>query len=290
MVTAALVVNQETNPLEPDTIGPYRIVDELGRGGMGTVYLAERAIRSAGGPQARQARYGFRGGAPALPRRTADPGEPSHPHIARLLDGGVSEAGQPYFAMERVEGRSITRYCDENRLSIEDRLRLFEGVCEVVHYAHRNLVIHRDLKPSNILVTDEGQVKLFDFGIAKVFGDEGEVCKADADAVIAEAGIGSPDEIYLPGTPPAFGHGLCFLVDLFLSIGEVDADGFAVLHPAGEQFLGQLVRDLVSSCYDSSRSRSARSVGARNMYFLLRFSFVKNPFVSRSSKSVRAVS
>lgn len=92
----------------------------------------------------------------------------AHPHIARLLDGGLMEDGQPYFAMEYVEGAPINRYCDHHRLGVEQRLRLFATVCEAVQYAHQNLVVHRDLKPSNILVTSEGAVKLLDFGIAKL--------------------------------------------------------------------------------------------------------------------------
>jgi serine/threonine protein kinase len=91
-----------------------------------------------------------------------------HPHIARLLDGGVTDDDRPYLVMEYVPGVPITEYCDEQRLSIEDRLRLFRTVCAAVQYAHRNLVVHRDVKPSNVLVTEHGDVKLLDFGIAKL--------------------------------------------------------------------------------------------------------------------------
>jgi len=97
----------------------------------------------------------------------------SHPHIARLLDGGVTDEGRPYFVMELVEGRPITRYCIENRLSTDEMLRLFLGVVDSVGYLHRNLVVHRDLKPSNIFIDGSGQVKLLDFGIAKLMGDVG---------------------------------------------------------------------------------------------------------------------
>ncbi len=97
-----------------------------------------------------------------------------HPNIARLLDGGVGSDGRPYFAMEYVEGEPITTYCDRRALDVSHRLALFALVCDAVQYAHQNLVVHRDLKPSNTLVTGEGQVKLLDFGIAKVLHDEDE--------------------------------------------------------------------------------------------------------------------
>src|SRR5690606_30210281 len=90
-----------------------------------------------------------------------------------LLDGGVTDGGLPYLVMEYVEGTSIDRYCDEHRLPVRDRLRLFCRICDAVQYAHRNLVVHRDLKPSNILVTDDGRVRLLDFGISKLLDPEG---------------------------------------------------------------------------------------------------------------------
>ncbi|HEX7090116.1 MAG TPA: serine/threonine-protein kinase, partial [Longimicrobiales bacterium] len=91
-----------------------------------------------------------------------------HPNIARLYDGGATADGRPYLVMEYIEGVPITRYCDEHRLSIDERLRLFAGVCRAVQFAHQNLVVHRDIKPSNILVQPDGTVKLLDFGIAKL--------------------------------------------------------------------------------------------------------------------------
>ena len=91
-----------------------------------------------------------------------------HPHIARLLDGGVTDDGRPYLVMEYVDGLPITEYCDDRQLDIPARLRLFVDVCAAVQHAHQNLVIHRDLKPSNILVSADGRVHLLDFGIAKL--------------------------------------------------------------------------------------------------------------------------
>src|SRR5262249_48153167 len=93
-----------------------------------------------------------------------------HPYIARLIDGGTTPDGRPFFVMEHVEGLPIDAYCRERQLDLKSRLRLFVQVCEAVSYAHRALVVHRDLKPSNILVTSDGVPKLLDFGVAKLLG------------------------------------------------------------------------------------------------------------------------
>jgi eukaryotic-like serine/threonine-protein kinase len=152
-------------------IGAYRVVRELGRGGMGVVYLAER---DDGQFQRRVAVKLLRASPDAeeLHRRFVAERQILaslvHPHIAQLLDGGVTDGRLPYLVMEYVEGMPITDYCDRQRLTLNERLRLFMDVCSAVHHAHQNLVIHRDLKPSNIMVTEEGRVKLLDFGIAKL--------------------------------------------------------------------------------------------------------------------------
>jgi serine/threonine-protein kinase len=155
----------------PDRIGIYRIVSEIGRGGMGVVFLAERddghfwrrvAIKviSGGGRSADQ-RARFEAERQIL--ATLD-----HPNIARLYDGGVTDDGRPYLVMEYVPGLPIDEYCRSRDLSVEQRVRLFCTAARAVHHAHRRLVVHRDLKPTNILVTDDGEVKLLDFGIAKI--------------------------------------------------------------------------------------------------------------------------
>ena len=160
---------------EGTLVGPYRLLQEIGRGGMGSVFLAERAdgqfsrrvavkvLRS--GLVSKQTVQRLRLEREILARL-------EHPHIARLIDGGITEEGWPYLVMEYVPGVPLTRYCDEHRLDINARLRLFKRVCTAVHYAHQSLVIHRDLTPNNILVTPEGDVKLLDFGIAKLLDDE----------------------------------------------------------------------------------------------------------------------
>ncbi|MGH7584836.1 MAG: serine/threonine-protein kinase, partial [Gemmatimonadales bacterium] len=152
-------------------IGPYRILREVGRGGMGAVYEAVRE----GGPFHLRAALKLAPPAPPeaarLRERILAEGRVlarlEHPHIARLLDGGVTELGEPWLAMEYIEGTPLVAWCDSRRVPIPGRLRLFLQVCDATAYAHSRGVIHRDLKPANILVTGTGEAKLVDFGIAK---------------------------------------------------------------------------------------------------------------------------
>ncbi|MEO8138978.1 MAG: serine/threonine-protein kinase [Gemmatimonadota bacterium] len=159
-----------------EMIGPWRLVAELGQGGMGEVYRAERADGQFAQTAALKLVRRGREHDPLLIRRFLEErrilATLTHPHIARLLDGGVTAAGLPWFAMEYVPGRPLDRYCDELNLDVPARLALVEQVLGAVAYAHRNLLVHRDLKPSNIFVTDDGEVKLLDFGIAKLLGEE----------------------------------------------------------------------------------------------------------------------
>ena len=156
-------------------IGPYRIIREIGHGGMGTVYLAERADYQYQKRVALKLLPAWSAASERMVRRFVEERQImaalEHPDIARLFDGGVTPHGLPWFAMEYVEGSTIDRYSDERRLTVEQRLELFCRVCAAVQYAHRNLVVHRDLKPANILVTPDGDVKLLDFGIAKLLGE-----------------------------------------------------------------------------------------------------------------------
>ena len=158
-------------------VGAYRIEREIGRGGMGAVYLAERAD---GQYEQRVALKLIKRGMDTdhvLARFRAERqilASLDHPNIARLLDGGSTEQGVPYFAMEYIEGEPIDAYADRTALSVEERLQLFLQVCGAVSYAHQRLVIHRDIKPLNILVTTDGTPKLLDFGIAKVLHPDAE--------------------------------------------------------------------------------------------------------------------
>jgi serine/threonine protein kinase/Flp pilus assembly protein TadD len=179
-------------------LGAWRLLEEIGRGGMGTVYLAERAdgqyehrvalkllqLGLAGGEsrrrflQERQILARFR-----------------HPNIATLLDGGVTDDGVPYFVMEHIEGRPVTHHCDAEGLSIDDRLAIFLQICSGIEYAHRNLVVHRDLKPSNILVTAKGEVKLLDFGVAKLLDEGADAALTGTGARLLTPQYAAPEQI-----------------------------------------------------------------------------------------------
>jgi len=155
------------------TLGAYTIERPLGAGGMGSVWLARRSDGRYHASVALKllnlALLG-RGGAARFAREGEALARLAHPHIARLLDAGVAEGGQPYLVLEHVDGVPIDRWCDERKLDVRSRIRLVLDVLDAVAHAHSNLVLHRDLKPSNILVTADGQVKLLDFGIAKLLG------------------------------------------------------------------------------------------------------------------------
>jgi serine/threonine-protein kinase len=158
--------------LEPgERIGVYRIVRALGRGGMATVYLAERAdgqFEQAVALKLLDRSREFASLAARFAQERQILARLEHPNIARLIDGGATRSGQPYVVMEYVDGEPLDRYCDGHRLDVDARIRLFGDVAAAVQYAHGHLVVHRDIKPSNILVTAEGQPKLLDFGIAKL--------------------------------------------------------------------------------------------------------------------------
>jgi serine/threonine protein kinase len=152
-------------------IGPYHLVEEIGVGGMGEVYRAFRAddqYRQQVAIKLVRAGHDSRFVVSRFKNERQILANLNHPNIARLLDGGTAEDGAPYFAMELIEGDPIDQYCESNRLSTTQRLKLFLQVCSAVQYAHQHLIIHRDIKPSNILVTSEGVPKLLDFGIAKI--------------------------------------------------------------------------------------------------------------------------
>jgi len=200
-ISSVAPLEVEAERLRGERIGPYRLVRPLGEGGMGVVFLATRAdgefehqvaiklLRRDHQSETTVRRF--------LKERQILAGL-SHSSIARLLDGGVAEDGRPYFVMEYVEGLSVLEYCDANRLTIEDRLTLFCEIADAVAYAHQALVVHRDLKPGNILVTAEGEVKLLDFGIAKLldFEDDPSVDEVTrTQAVVLTPAYAAPEQI-----------------------------------------------------------------------------------------------
>lgn len=194
------VLAERGRPLPRGTLlGNYQIIRELARGGMGVVYLAERAD----GEFERQV-------AIKVLRRGLDTDDIierfmrerqilaslTHPAIAGLVDGGATQDGRPYLVMELDEGERIDGYCDDNRLSIRRRLNLFLLVAEVVEYAHRHLIVHRDLKPSNITVSPKGKVRLLDFGIAKVLApDSPPTDVTSAASALLTPAFASPEQL-----------------------------------------------------------------------------------------------
>ena len=190
-----------TRELVGRRVGAFRLMEPIATGGMGTVWLGERAddqfqqrvaikLMSWGFATAeRRRRF-------AKERQTL--AQLEHPYITRLIDGGTMDDGLPYLVMEYVEGVRIDDYCDQRRLSIKQRLTLFQKFCEAVHFAHQNLIVHRDLKPNNMLVTADGQPKLLDFGISKLIDDAPTSAAEDATITFVRAmtpRYASPEQI-----------------------------------------------------------------------------------------------
>jgi hypothetical protein len=183
--------------LEGRHLGAWQVQRLLGTGGMGQVWLARRTdglyeglaaiklMRLASADGTANARFAREG-------RLL--GRLNHPHIARLLDAGVTPDGERFLVLEYIEGERIDRWCDARRLTVAERVALFLGVCEAVAHAHANLIVHRDLKPSNIFVTGDGTVKLLDFGVAKLIEGEGE----ESTELTREAGAGMTPQYAAP--------------------------------------------------------------------------------------------
>ena len=178
LLAAARVVETPSGSLprmEGRQLSGYKLVREIGHGGMGSVYLAERSDGAFRKQVAIKLVQPGVNSANILARFRQEReilASLDHPGIARLLDAATIEEGLPYFVMEFVDGRPIDRWCDEHKLNVTQRLRLFRTVCDTVQYAHQRLIVHCDLKPGNILVTADGHVKLLDFGIAKLLRHE----------------------------------------------------------------------------------------------------------------------
>jgi serine/threonine-protein kinase len=258
----------EDEPLKPPTeaslagqkFGAWTLVSSVGQGGMGSVWLARRSDGRFEGQaavkllnvslvgRAGEARFEREGN--ILARLT-------HPNIARLVDAGVSPIGQPYLVLEYVPGEPIDRWCDEHALDVEGRLRLFLDVLAAVAHAHANLIVHRDIKPSNVLVARNGQVKLLDFGIAKLLeeeGAEGEVTALTRDGERAlTPAYAAPEQVTGgPITTATDVHALGTLLYVLL----------AGRHPA-EESLGSTA-DLVKAIVDTEPRRLSE-VAARGV-------------------------
>ncbi|MEZ5428340.1 MAG: protein kinase [Pyrinomonadaceae bacterium] len=175
-LTGEMVFEKESseNLLVGQRVGIYEIEKELGLGGMGAVYLADRAdgkFKQKVALKMLKREFNVKKIRRNFEREREILSKLEHPNIARLLDAGTTEDGIPFLAVEYVEGVSIDKFCTENSLELNARLKLFNKVCEAVSFAHRNLIIHRDLKPSNIIVNNKGEPKLLDFGISKLLDE-----------------------------------------------------------------------------------------------------------------------
>jgi len=219
LAAGAQVILDSTQPRLGSRVGPYRLVRLIGNGGMGEVFEAQRddgefsqrvAIKLVHrGIDSRNLLSLFR-------RERQILANLSHPNIARLLDGGATPDGMPYFAMEYIEGQPIDQYCAARHLPEADRLALIRTVCDAVEYAHRQRVIHRDLKPDNILVTAEGVPKLMDFGIAKLLEPDGSARNSMVSGFrIATPAYASPEHLA--------GQDLTAATDIY-SLGVIVAD------------------------------------------------------------------
>jgi len=220
----AVILTEQTSEKQ---FGNYRVIEELGRGGMGAIYLAER---TDGEFEKRAALKIIRQtilDADAVNRFRRERqilASLDHPNIARLLDGGVSEVGEPYLVMEYVEGESLLEYARSHSLDVGSRLQLFLGVCSAVSYAHRNLIVHRDIKPANVIVTADGVPKLLDFGLAKMLDPE-----PDATLTVARAltpAYASPEQLR--------GGAVSTASDVY-SLGVVLYELLTGAHPYGEK-------------------------------------------------------
>jgi eukaryotic-like serine/threonine-protein kinase len=257
-------------PADPagQTVGAYTLRSEIGRGGMGSVWLAERtdgryegqvAVKLLGASRlGRQGEARFRREGTILARLR-------HPHVAHLVDAGVSPSGQPYLVLEYVHGQRIDAYCDERRLGIDDRIRLFLDVAEAVSYAHSRLIVHRDLKPANVLVGEDGVVKLLDFGIAKLL--EEDAAGGEATALTREGDLVLTPEYAAP--EQLQGGPVTTSTDVY-SLGVLLYVLLAGCHPTGSVALSaaERVRAIVEeeatrlSAAVSERRRSAPQLAA----------------------------
>src|SRR5499427_2850722 len=252
----------QTQSLAGQTIGAYRHSSLIGQGGMGSVWLAERCDGRFEGRVAvkllnialigRAGEARFRREGTILARLT-------HPHIARLIDAGVTPTAQPYLILEHVAGVNIDRYCDEHALSIEARVRLFLDVLEAVSHAHANLIVHRDIKPANVLVSDDGRVKLLDFGIAKLLEGDSEWDRAGASPLTRDAGSALTPEFAAP--EQVAGGAVTTATDIY-ALGVLLYVLLTGQHPAGDAV--QSPATLIHAIVDTQPRRVSDAVVSEN--------------------------
>ena len=242
--------------LAGQTLGVYTLKAQIGQGGMGTVWLAERND----GRFERRVAVKFlnialmgKGGEERFRREGSILALLVHPNIAELVDAGVSQGGQPYIILEHIEGDHIDRYCDQHKLDVAARLRLFLDALQAVAKAHANLVVHRDLKPSNVLVRTDGQVKLLDFGIAKLLEGEGQ--SAEATCLTVEGGRAMTPEYAAP--EQLRGEPITTATDVY-ALGVLLYVLLTGQHPAGTG--PHTPADLVKAIVDTEPTRPSDTV------------------------------
>ncbi len=188
----------EPDPMIGTNLGPYHLVRHLASGGMGTVYLGERSDEAYKGQVAVKVLKRGMDTAEIVRRFRKERqilANLDHPNIIRMFDGGSTPSGRPYLIMEYIKGTNLISYCQDNDLSLEARLFLFLKTCDPVAFAHHNLIVHRDLKPGNILVTDEGEPKLLDFGIAKLLDPKENETRTRVGKSLMTPAYAAPEQI-----------------------------------------------------------------------------------------------
>lgn len=230
-------------------IGPWRLIRQLGRGGMGSVWLAERAdqvYEQRAALKLLHRGYLYPKPAANVVRRFEQErqilAQLDHPNIACLYDGGMTNDGLPWLAMEYIDGQLLTEWCSQQKGSLKQRLDLFKEICEAIRYAHKNLIVHRDLKPENILVTKEGHIKILDFGIAKLLDD-----KSSADRRIqTQTGVRAMSLNYA-APEQITGEAVTTATDVYalgLLLYELLMDGYPYdLEDKNRRQIEQLIRD-----------------------------------------------
>jgi len=238
------------------SVGAYTLVSVIGQGGMGTVWRARRSDgrfeRDVAVKFPSVVRIG-EAGKERFRREGQILGRLAHPNIAELTDAGITESGQPYLVLEHVEGDPIDRHCDQRRLDVRARMRVFLDVLAAVAHAHAHLIVHRDLKPSNVLVTPAGQVKLLDFGVAKLL-EEGSAT-GPATALTREAGAAMTLEF---AAPEQVTGGLVTTSTDIYSLGVLLYQMLSGRHPAGPG--PHSAADLVKAIAEGSPSRMSDAV------------------------------
>ena len=276
--------------MQGQIVGDYRLLSLIGQGGMGSVWLAERCDGRFEGRAAvkllnvalvgRAVEERFRREGDFLAKVT-------HPHIARLIDAGVSSVGQPYLVIEYVDGQPIDSYCDDKGLGIDARIRLFLDVLEAVAHAHANLIVHRDIKPANVLVSHAGDAKLLDFGIAKLLDDDGHRSGADVAAVSAltqEAGTALTPQY---AAPEQLAKGRVTTATDIYALGVLLYVVLTGQHPLGEDLESPvtLIRSIVE--VEPRRMSAVVVGGAHTKEELATFATKRATNVSRLHRALR---